>query len=66
MAEREKIRDYRKTLHELAKPQRDERRKALEGKAAKLGTEIHGEERKGKPASKPGSKAATKPRRDWR
>jgi len=53
MPESKKVREYRKTLHEMAKPQKDERRKALEGKAAKLGTEIHGEERKGKPNTKP-------------
>ena len=59
MAESKKIKEYRKTLHEMAKPQPEERRKELEGKAAKLGTEIHGEERKGKPKVKP----AGKPRR---
>ena len=30
--------------------------KELEGEAAKLGTEIHGEERKGKPKIRPGNK----------
>jgi|RhiMethySRZTD1v2_1073278.scaffolds.fasta_scaffold00621_26 hypothetical protein len=53
MAERKKIREYRQTLHEMAKPQTSARRKHLEGKAAKLGTEIHGEESKGKPKTKP-------------
>ena len=40
----------------MAKPHTEERHKVLEGKAAKLGTEIHGEERKGKPKIKPGDK----------
>jgi len=53
MPERKKIRAYRETLHEMAKPQTGERRKRLEGKAATLGTEIYGEERKGKPKTKP-------------
>jgi hypothetical protein len=56
MAESKKVRRYRETLHELAKPQTETRRKELEGKAAKLGTEIYGEERKGKPKIKPGNK----------
>jgi len=56
MQERKKIREYRGALHEMAKPQKDERRKALEGKAAKLGNEIYGEERKAKPRIKPGAK----------
>jgi hypothetical protein len=59
MRERKKVREYRDALHEMAKPQKDDRRKALEGKAAKLGTEIYGEERKAKPKIKP----AGKPRR---
>jgi hypothetical protein len=59
MAESKKIEAYRKSLQEMAKPQSEERRKALEGKAAKLGTEIYGEERKGKPKASP----AGKPRR---
>jgi hypothetical protein len=59
MPERKKVQVYRETLHQLAKRQTDERRKNLEGKAAKLGTEIYGEERKAKPKTK----AATKPRR---
>jgi hypothetical protein len=59
MAERKKIREYRGALHEMAKPQKDERRKTLEGKAAKLGTEIYGEERKAKPKMK----TNTRPRR---
>jgi hypothetical protein len=56
MAESKKIKDYRKTLQDMAKPQSEGRRKELEGKAAKLGTEIYGEERKGKPKFKPGNK----------
>ena len=56
MAESKKIKEYRKTLQDMAKPQPEERRKELEGKAAKLGTEIYGEERKGKPKIKPGNK----------
>lgn len=56
MPERKKVRDYRGALHEMAKPQKDARRKKLEGKAAKLGNEIYGEERKAKPRTKPGSK----------
>ena len=56
MAESRKVREYRKTLQDMAKPQAEERRKVLEGKAAKLGTEIYGEERKGKPKLKPGNK----------
>jgi hypothetical protein len=56
MAESKKIKEYRKTLQDMAKPQSEQRRKVLEGKAAKLGTEIYGEERKGKPKVKPGSK----------
>jgi len=53
MPERRKIKEYRDTLHEMAKPVTEERRKRLEGKAAKLGIEIHGEERKGRPKTKP-------------
>jgi hypothetical protein len=53
MPERKKIRDYRKTLHEMATPLEEERRKVLEGKAAKLGIEISGEEKKGKPKVRP-------------
>jgi hypothetical protein len=56
MPERKKVRVYRETLHALAKPQADERRKSLEGKAAKLGTEIYGEERKAKAKTKAGAK----------
>lgn len=59
MPDRKKTREYREALHEMAKPQQDRRRKHLEGKAAKLGTEIYGEERKGKPKTK----ADAKPRR---
>lgn len=56
MAESGKIKAYRKSLQDMAKPQSEERRRALEGKSAKLGTEIYGEERKGKPKIKPGNK----------
>jgi hypothetical protein len=56
MAESKKIKAYRKSLQDMAKPQTEERHKVLEGKAAKLGTEIYGEERKGKPKSSPGGK----------
>ena len=56
MPERKKIRTYRKTLHEIAKPQTRRRKDELEGKAAKLGTEIYGEERKAKPKTRPGRK----------
>lgn len=56
MAESKKISRYRETLHEMAKPHDETRRSELEGKAAKLGTEIYGEERKGKPKIKPGDK----------
>jgi hypothetical protein len=56
MAESKKVKAYRKSLQDMAKPQSEERRKALEGKAAKLGTEIYGEERKGKPKAGPGGK----------
>lgn len=41
----------------MATPQEEERRKLLEGKAAKLGIEISGEEKRGKP------KAKVKPKR---
>jgi hypothetical protein len=56
MAESRKIKEYRKSLQDMAKPQPEKRRKVLEGKAAKLGTEIYGEERKGKPKIEPGDK----------
>jgi len=56
MKESRKIKEYRKALQDMAKPQSEERRKVLEGKAAKLGTEIYGEERKGKPKIGPGDK----------
>ena len=59
MPERKKIREYRGTLHEMAEPRKDERRKTLEGKAVKLSTEIHGEKRKARPKTK----TDTKPRR---
>ncbi|HKP22286.1 MAG TPA: hypothetical protein VJV39_00365 [Dongiaceae bacterium] len=52
MAESRKIKEYRKSLQDMAKPQTEERQKVLEGKAAKLGTEIYREERKGKPKIK--------------
>jgi len=52
MAESRKVKDYRNTLQDMTKPQPEQRRKELEGKAAKLGTEIYGEERKGKPKIK--------------
>jgi hypothetical protein len=56
MAESKKVKKYRETLQEMAKPQPEAQRKELEGEAAKLGTEIYGEERKGKPKIKPGDK----------
>ena len=56
MPESRKIRSYRKTLHEMAKPQTPRRKGELEGKAAKLGTEIYGEERKAKPKTGPDRK----------
>jgi hypothetical protein len=56
MAERKKIREYRDALHEMPKPRKKSRRKSLEGKAAKLGAEIYGEERKAKPKTKGGAK----------
>ena len=56
MKESRKIKEYRNSLQDMAKPQSEERRKALEGKAANLGTEIYGEERKGKPKIRPGNK----------
>ena len=56
MPERKKIREYRDALRKMAKPQKEERRKNLEGKTAKLGIEIYGEERKAKPKTKAGTK----------
>jgi hypothetical protein len=56
MPESKKIKTYRKTLHEMAKPQGAKRKGELEGKAAKLGTEIYGEERRAKPKTRPGGK----------
>ena len=56
MPDRKKIREYRETLHQMAKLRKDQRRKHLEGKAARLGTEIYGEERKAKPKTKTGAK----------
>jgi hypothetical protein len=55
-AESGKIKAYRETLHELARPQPAWRKREPEGKAAKLGTEIHGEERKGQPKIRLGGK----------
>lgn len=52
MPERKKIKEYRETLRGLAKPRKAQQRKELEGKAAKLGIELYGEERKGKPSVK--------------
>jgi hypothetical protein len=52
MAERKKTKEYRETLQKMAKPQKRAQRKELEGKAAKLGIELYGEERKGKPQVK--------------
>lgn len=52
MAERKKVKEYRETLHDLAKPRKARQRKKLAGKAAKLGVELYGEERKGKPQVK--------------
>jgi len=59
MADRKKFGEYREILREMAEPQKNLRRQHLEGKAAKLGTEIYGEERKGKLQTK----ADAKPRR---
>ena len=56
MAESRKIKRYRETLQDITKPQSEERHKVLEGRAAKLGTENYGEERKGKPKTKSGGK----------
>ncbi|WP_119303759.1 hypothetical protein [Dongia deserti] len=56
MPESKKVKEYRQTLQELAKPHGKRHKKVLEGKAAKLGTEIYGEERKAKPKIKPGNK----------
>lgn len=56
MAESKKVRRYRETLQDMAKPQTEERQKVLEGRSAKLGSEIYGEERKAKPKVKPGGK----------
>ncbi len=56
MPESKKVKDYRKALQDMAKPQGKRSKKELEGKAAKLGTEIYGEERKGKPKARRGDK----------
>jgi hypothetical protein len=50
------IREYREASHEMASPRKESRRKSLAGKAAKLGAEIYGEERKAKPKTKGGAK----------
>jgi hypothetical protein len=54
MPDRKKVREYRDTLHKMARggAQDETKAKELEGKAAKLGVEIYGEERKGKPQTK--------------
>ncbi len=52
MPERKKVKEYRETLQKMAKPRKGRQGKALEGKAAKLGVELYGEERKGKPPTK--------------
>jgi hypothetical protein len=54
MPERKKVREYRDTLHKMARGEAQDETtvKKLEGKAAKLGVEIYGEERKGKPRTK--------------
>ena len=57
MAERKKVKTYREALHELAKPRTARQRKKLEGDADKLGIELYGEERKGKPPVKVKKKA---------
>lgn len=49
MPERKKVKEYRETLQQMAKPKKAKQRQALEGKAAKLGIELYGEERKGRP-----------------
>ena len=41
MAETKKIRRYRETLQDMAKPQTEERHKVLEGKAAKRWPAVH-------------------------
>jgi hypothetical protein len=56
MPERKKIKEYREALHDMSKPKSKRQKNELEGKAAKLGNEIYGEERKGKPKIKPGNK----------
>jgi hypothetical protein len=52
MPESKKVKAYREAIHELAKPHGKRHKKVLEGKVAKLGTEIYGEESKGRPKSK--------------
>lgn len=50
MNERKKVEEYRRTLETLARtPNKGKRLPALEGKAAKLGLEIQGEESKAAP-----------------
>ena len=56
MPESKKIKAYREAVQELAKPHGKQHRKVLEGQEAKLGTEIYGKERKGKPKVKLGNK----------
>ena len=56
MSDNKKIKDYRKSLRDMAKTEPEEQRRTAEGKAAKLGNEIAGEERKGKPEYKPSDK----------
>ena len=56
MPERKKVREYREAVQELAKPHGRQHKKVLEGRASKLGTEIYGEERKGRPEAKRGNK----------
>ncbi len=68
MPESKKIDTYRRALHDLAKspgsrkPQdrQSEPELDLEGKAAKLGLEIQGEESKGAPKSARNNRAAPK------
>jgi hypothetical protein len=56
MPERKKVKEYRETLQQMAKSRKGNKKgkqgKELEGQAAKLGVELYGEERKGKPAVK--------------
>lgn len=57
--ERDKVTDYRDTLHQAAKAGREAGSPGqadLEGKAAKLGLEIQSEESKAAPQKSPGKK----------